>query len=67
MKLIYIEWCDCFSANGWFTKEETDDWLKIDRWVVKECGFLLKETNKYSFLFNNLSDLFTLLFSFEYF
>jgi hypothetical protein len=28
---------------------------------------ILKETNKYSFLFNNLSDLFTLLFSFEYF
>ena len=28
---------------------------------------LLKETNKYSFLFNNFKDLFTLLFSFEYF
>lgn len=28
---------------------------------------ILKETNKYSFLFNNSSDLFTLLFSFEYF
>ena len=28
---------------------------------------ILKETNKYSFLFNNVSDLFTLLFSFEYF
>ena len=28
---------------------------------------ILKETNKYSFLFNNVADLFTLLFSFEYF
>ena len=28
---------------------------------------ILKENNKYSFLFNNSQDLFTLLFSFEYF
>tara|TARA_Y200000002_G_scaffold381604_1_gene396073 strand:+ start:4733 stop:5113 length:381 start_codon:yes stop_codon:yes gene_type:complete len=34
---------------------------------IKEIITLLKESNKYSFLFNNSQDLFTLLFSFEYF
>ena len=34
---------------------------------IKEILNQLKETNKYSFLFNNIEDLFTLLFSFEYF
>ena len=34
---------------------------------VIEILKILKENNKYSFLFNSLSDLFTLLFSFEYF
>ena len=34
---------------------------------VQEILKILKENNKYSFLFNNFQDLFTLLFSFEYF
>jgi len=34
---------------------------------IKEILNILKENNKYSFLFNNLKDLFTILFSFEYF
>ena len=34
---------------------------------IKEILNILKENNKYSFLFNNSDDLFTLLFSFEYF
>ena len=34
---------------------------------IVEILNILKEHNKYSFLFSNLSDLFTLLFSFEYF
>lgn len=38
-----------------------------DNKQIIEILNILKETNKYSFLFNNLKDLFTLLFSFEYF
>ena len=34
---------------------------------IQEILKTLKENNKYSFLFNNFKDLFTLLFSFEYF
>ena len=34
---------------------------------IKEILNILKKNNKYSFLFNNFDDLFTLLFSFEYF
>jgi len=34
---------------------------------IVEILNILKEHNKYSFLFSKLSDLFTLLFSFEYF
>lgn len=34
---------------------------------IKEILNILRENNKYSFLFNNSTDLFTLLFSFEYF
>tara|TARA_B100000963_G_scaffold128523_1_gene112160 strand:+ start:5238 stop:5618 length:381 start_codon:yes stop_codon:yes gene_type:complete len=34
---------------------------------VQEILKILKENNKYSFLFDTFQDLFTLLFSFEYF
>ena len=34
---------------------------------IKDLMNVLKINNKYSFLFNNFDDLFTLLFSFEYF
>ena len=39
---------------------------KEDKQIIEILN-ILKDTNKYSFLFNNHSDLFTLLFSFEYF
>ena len=38
-----------------------------DNSQIIEILNVLKENNKFSFLFNNLNDLFTLLFSFEYF
>ena len=39
---------------------------KEDKQIIEILN-ILKDTNKYSFLFNNQGDLFTLLFSFEYF
>ena len=38
-----------------------------DNSQIIEILNVLKENNKFIFLFNNLNDLFTLLFSFEYF
>ena len=38
-----------------------------ENYQVKDILKILKENNKYSFLFNNSQDLFTLFFSFEYF
>lgn len=50
-KLIYVEWCDAIErTHGWISKEEALDWGKEANWIVKETGFLLKETKKYILL-----------------
>lgn len=46
-KAVYIEWCDAFSNVGWMTREEIDEWAKKDKWIIREMGWLVKETKKY--------------------
>ena len=56
-KLVYIEWADAVSNNiRWFGEDEAKDWAKNINFVVKECGFVMKETSKYTFLVNRLSN-----------
>lgn len=47
MKLVYLEWCDATSNAGWFDKDELEAWSEQTTWIIKEAGWLIKETKKY--------------------
>lgn len=46
-KLVYIEWGDAVSKDEWFLKKDALDWAERENWIVKQCGWLVKETGKY--------------------
>lgn len=43
MKLIYIEWVDAISNADWFLEEEAKEWHEKSDWIVRQCGWLVKE------------------------
>jgi len=44
--MTYLEWHDAHTNNGWFTPEQVDRWAESD-WVIRECGWVIKETDKF--------------------
>lgn len=51
MKLIYLEWADAISSGCvWITKDELEDWLDTSEWIIKQVGFVLKETDEFILL-----------------
>ena len=52
MKLIYIEWIDAIHNAEWFTTTQADLWHSKSDWIVKECGWLVKE-DKYGLTLAN--------------
>ena len=64
MRLIYLEWCDAISNTiGWHTKEDLENggWDSDDVWIVKQVGWVYKETSKYILLISQVKpgDIFT--------
>ena len=59
MKLIYIEWTDAYCSNydEWRTLEECLDWAEDYKWIVKQIGWVLKETDKYILLASKKNDI----------
>lgn len=47
MKAAYIEWCDAVTNTGWHTEEEATAWADKADWVIKEVGWIIKETKEY--------------------
>ena len=48
MKLIYLEWADAISSGAtWHTKSELNEWIEGSEWIIKQVGWLLKETDRY--------------------
>lgn len=48
MKLVYIEWCDAVASGlDWSTIDIAEEWADKTEWVVKECGWIVKETKEY--------------------
>jgi hypothetical protein len=47
--LVYVEWVDVVSdpENGWCDPERTDEFFDRDDMVVKEVGFVWKETEHF--------------------
>lgn len=57
-ELIYIEWCDATqTAPDWELLEETIRWADEEYWVVKQIGFILKETKEYILLTSQICDI----------
>lgn len=47
-KLVYIEWCDAIDGgSGWHSIKESKNWAKNDEWIIKQVGWIIKETKKY--------------------
>ncbi len=62
MKLIYIEWADAISSGSvWIEKSALEGWIDNTEWIVKQVGWLLKETDKFILIASQLkpSDWFT--------
>ena len=56
MKLVYLEWGDAISNTGWMSKEDALEWGEEQHWLVKNVGWLLKETKDYILLAAKYSD-----------
>ena len=47
MKLIYIEWSDALANANWFTKSQAEEWANESDWIIRQVGWVVKETTKY--------------------
>jgi hypothetical protein len=47
MKLIYIEWQDAHTQEGWNTDEEIKEFCDNQEFIIKECGWLIEETKRH--------------------
>lgn len=46
MKLVYIEWEDAQSQNGWHTREEVKEFIEKPI-IVNQIGWIFEETRRY--------------------
>jgi hypothetical protein len=46
MKLIYLEWQDAIHNANWFEKDLAEEWHNATQFLIKECGWLVKEDKK---------------------
>lgn len=46
MKLVYVEWADAVHNAEWFTDTQANHWHDGTDWIVRECGWLVKEDKK---------------------
>lgn len=46
--LVYIEWTDAVSdENAWISNRFSNEWADNKEWIIKQVGFILKETKDY--------------------
>ena len=50
-KLIYIEWEDACANDKWMDEHEATEWANADRYIVKQSGFIFKETKEHIILY----------------
>ena len=57
-ELVYLEWEDAYSvSNEWQTEKEISGILNDESFIVKQTGFVLKETDEFIVLANQLNEL----------
>lgn len=48
MQLYYIEWADALTFyDEWRDRESICERYKNDDWIIRQAGYILKETKKY--------------------
>lgn len=55
-KLIYLEWEDACAEPGWKDQAEIKEWVNQGGLMVKQCGWLLKESKTHISLASRKSD-----------
>lgn len=56
MKIIYIEWCDAVNnLASWISLDDAVTWADSEHWLVKQSGFLVKETSEYILLASKIN------------
>ncbi|MGG7437355.1 hypothetical protein ACQ7CU_04665 [Chryseobacterium arthrosphaerae] len=56
--LVYIEWEDSYSVpQNWHTEDEMTGILADESFIVKQTGFIIKETDSFIVLANQLNEL----------
>lgn len=56
--LVYIEWEDSYSVSqNWHTEDEMTGILANESFIVKQTGFIIKETASFIVLANQLNEL----------
>lgn len=56
MKLIYIEWEDAIAQTGWHTEKEIQEWSDKDNTIIKEVGWIYKESKRYLVLISRKTE-----------
>ena len=55
-KLIYIEWEDACSSDAWMSEDGVSKWADLGRYIVKQVGFIYKETNELLILYGGYQE-----------
>lgn len=57
-KLIYIEWYDAMvNLSSWITQEEAIEWAENGEGLVKQVGWVIKETKSYILIASRLGQI----------
>lgn len=56
-KKVYFEWADTTSPvdKTWMSENESIQWAEEDNYFVKQVGFLIKKTKKYTLLAGHIN------------
>lgn len=54
-KLIYLEWEDACSLHEWRHESQLLDWANNTEYMVKQVGWLIKETKRFIFIASRFS------------
>lgn len=56
MKLIYIEWEDSINSTEWMNLDKVLEWEKEDHNLVKQIGWLIKETKRHIVIASKMNE-----------
>jgi len=56
--LIYLDWCDAMAnISSWTTEDDAIEWAENGEGLVKQVGWLIKETKNYLLIADRLGHI----------